>query len=109
MTDKELNKIFYQKQIKDFCRKYSIAKLSLYGSVLNKNYIHGKSDIDILVEFEEGKHPSLFTFAGIEIELSNLIGQKVDLKTKEDLSIYFRDDVVNNAMLVYEPEQKYEA
>jgi len=94
--------------IKQFCKNNNISKLSLFGSVLRDDFDIQKSDIDILVEFEKGKIPSLFQFASLEIELSRLLRKKVDLKTKEDLSIYFRDEVVQNAYMVYEPGVDYE-
>ena len=55
------------------------------------------SDIDLLVEFEPEATPGLLGMAGIEIELSELLRKKVDLRTAEDLSRYFRDDVVRSA------------
>jgi len=92
------------RELKEFCRKYHIRKMSLFGSVLTEEFIPEKSDIDVLVEFIINKHPSLFQFAGIEIELSELINHKVDLKTKEDLSIYFRNDVLKSSKTIYENE-----
>jgi uncharacterized protein len=88
--------------LEEFCSKYHIKRLSLFGSVLNKKFKPNESDIDILIEFEPGKHPSLFQFAGIEIELSELYHHKVDLRTKEDLSIYFRDVVLKTAKNIFE-------
>lgn len=56
------------------------------------------SDIDLLVEFEPGADITLFDMARIEIKLSKLLGgRKVDLRTAEDLSRYFRDEVVRMA------------
>jgi uncharacterized protein len=84
------------------CRRHGIRRLSLFGSAL-----HGRdrpdSDVDILVEFEPAARPSLLTMARIESELSPLVGQrKVDLRTAEDLSRYFRDEVVATAAVQYE-------
>lgn len=78
------------------CRRHHIRKLSLFGSML-KGTARTDSDIDLLVEFELGAKPSLLTMAAIEIELTDLLGQKVDLRTAEDLSRYFRDEVVHEA------------
>ncbi|TAL70861.1 MAG: nucleotidyltransferase [Bacteroidetes bacterium] len=94
--------------LKEFCRENHIKKLSLFGSVLNDDFEPGRSDIDILVEFYHGKYPSLFQFAGLEIELSELLAQKVDLKTKEDLSKYFREEVINSAVTIFDSEKDYE-
>ena len=92
------------RELKEFCGKYHIKKMSLFGSVLTDEFKPDKSDVDILVEFIIDKHPSLFQFAGIEFELSELINHKVDLKTKEDLSIYFRNDVLKSSKTIYETE-----
>lgn len=79
------------------CKRYRIRRLSLFGSTL-KGSARPDSDIDLLVEFEPGASPTLFDMARIEIELSKLLdGRKVDLRTPEDLSRYFRDEVVAEA------------
>jgi uncharacterized protein len=80
-----------------FCRAHGIRKLSLFGSVLHGT-ARPDSDIDLLVEFEPDARPGLLDIAGMEIELSELLGgRKVDLRTPNDLSRYFRDDVVREA------------
>jgi len=59
------------------------------------------SDIDVLVEFQPGKTPGFFTVAEMEAELSVLFGnRKVDLRTPQDLSRYFRDRVLNEDVLL---------
>ena len=76
------------------CRRYRIRRLSLFGSTL-KGTNRPDSDVDLLVEFEPDAKPGLLTMAEIEIELSPLLGgRKVDLRTAQDLSRYFRDEVV---------------
>lgn len=60
------------------------------------------SDIDLLVEFDRDHMPGLFDITRMEIELSEIIGRKVDLRTPEDLSIYFRDEVVKNSEVHYD-------
>ena len=87
--------------ITDFCQQNHIRKFAFFGSVLREDFTP-ESDIDILVEFEPGHIPGLIKLAGIEIELSEILGRKVDLRTKEDLSRYFRDEVLASAMVVYE-------
>lgn len=84
----------------EFCRRNHIRKLSLYGSVLRDDF-RPDSDIDLLVEFEEGHTPG-FAIISIEDELSHLVGRKVDLRTAKDLSRYFRDEVVRDAKTLYE-------
>jgi uncharacterized protein len=84
----------------EVCRRHHIRKLSLFGSML-KGTARADSDIDLLVEFEPGATPSLLTMAAIEIELTDLLDRKVDLRTAEDLSRYFRDEVVHEAEPLY--------
>ena len=60
-----------------------------------------ESDIDILVEFEPEHVPGLFGVARLERELSERFGRKVDLRTAEDLSRFFREEVVSTTRLQY--------
>lgn len=84
------------------CRRYHIRRLALFGSTL-KGTARPDSDVDLLVEFEPEAKPSLLTMAKIEMELSQLLGgKKVDLRTAQDLSRYFRDDVIRTAQVQYE-------
>ena len=94
-----LNK--YTKKVNSFCKANKIKKLSLFGSYLKKTA--GKdSDVDLLVEFEEDTEYGLIDIARIERELAGIIGKKVDLRTPEELSRYFRDTVVREAQVKYE-------
>ena len=84
-----------------FCEANGIRKLSLFGSQL-----HGTSrpdsDIDLLVEFYPDRVPGLFKIAEMEFQLSNMLGgKKVDLRTPEDLSRYFRQAVIQEAAEQY--------
>jgi hypothetical protein len=88
-------------KIAAFCQTYHIRQLALYGSVLRPDFRSG-SDIDVLVEFEPDFVPGLFTIARMERELSSLFdGRKVDLRTPEDLSRYFRQTVLDEAQVQY--------
>ncbi|HEY1780001.1 MAG TPA: nucleotidyltransferase domain-containing protein [Roseiarcus sp.] len=83
------------------CRKHRIRRLSLFGSTL-KGAARSDSDVDLLVEFEPHAKPGLIGMAKIELELSSLLnGRKVDLRTVEDLSRYFRDEVLRTAATQY--------
>ncbi|MBU0518821.1 nucleotidyltransferase domain-containing protein [bacterium] len=86
--------------IADFCRKRHIVKLSLFGSHLTGN-AHPGSDLDLLVEFDSQHIPGFLTLAEMELELAELLGLKVDLRTADDLSRYFRQEVVENAEVQY--------
>jgi uncharacterized protein len=83
-----------------FCRKNHVAKLSLFGSVLRDDF-NPDSDVDVLVEFEEGHTPGFFGLARMEEKLSELFGRKVDLRTPQDLSRHFRDEVTRSAAVQY--------
>jgi hypothetical protein len=84
-----------------FSRKHHIKKLSLFGSVL-RNDFRLDSDIDVLVEFENGKTPGLFTLMAMERDLSALVGRKADIRTPQDISRYFRDEVLSEAKVQYD-------
>jgi predicted nucleotidyltransferase len=86
--------------IEAFCTKHYISKLSVFGSALRADF-SSDSDIDILVEFCPGHTPGLIKLAGIEIELSEILGRKVDLRTPQDLSRYFRQEVIDSAEVQY--------
>lgn len=89
-------------RIADFCRRHHIRELSFFGSVLRDDF-RSDSDIDVLVKFEQGHTPGFIRLAQIELELSALLGGRtVDLRTPEDLSRYFRADVIASAEVQYE-------
>ena len=85
--------------ISKLCQDYHIRKLALFGSVL-RNDFRPDSDLDILVEFAEGKTPG-FGFIEIQDRLTQLFGRTVDLNTPQDLSRYFRDEVISEAEVIY--------
>lgn len=87
-------------KLADFCKRNHIEKLSVFGSCV-RGELQPDSDIDILVEFEQDLTPGLFTIVKMEMELTEMLGRKVDMRTAEDLSRYFRDEVVQNAELQY--------
>jgi len=87
-------------EIADFCRRHGIARLSLFGSVLRQDF-SPTSDIDVLVEFQAGRAPGFIGFAGLQMELSKILGRTVDLRTPADLSGYFRDEVLREARLLH--------
>ena len=83
-----------------FCEKYHINFLALFGSILTPHFSRS-SDVDVLVKFEKRHIPSLFSIVDIESELSSVIGRNVDLRTPNDLSPLFRDDVLSKAKILY--------
>ena len=89
-----------QNQVTTFCRKHHIRRLAFFGSVLREDF-RPDSDVDVLVEFEPGASVGLIKMAGMELEFSRLLGRKADLRTPEDLSRYFRQDVLASAAVQY--------
>jgi len=90
-----------QEEIAAFCRRHRIRRLAFFGSVLRDDFTSG-SDVDVLVEFEPDARVGLIGFAGMENELSHLIGRKADLNTAGFLSPYFRDQVLREMEVAYE-------
>lgn len=84
----------------DFCRRHGLKRLALFGSVLRDDF-RPDSDIDILVEFLPGVRYSLLDLGGMWVELREMFGRDIDLKTPKELSPYFRDDVVRTARTLY--------
>ena len=87
-------------EIAAFCRKHHLTKLAFFGSVLTDDF-GPDSDIDVLFEYDQSYALTLFEVARMERELSEMLGRKVDMRTPEDLSQYFRDEVVRNAVVQY--------
>ena len=88
-----------QERIAEFCRRRHIRRLALFGSVLRDDFT-AQSDVDVLVEFEAGTRLG-FVLVDIEQELSQIFGRRVDLRTPQELSQYFRDEVLAEAEEVY--------
>ena len=87
-------------KIKEFCKRHHIRKLSVFGSFLREDF-RADSDIDILVEFYPDHIPGFIRLARMENELTSILGHKVDIRTAEDLSRYFRQEVIEAAEVKY--------
>lgn len=88
------------KKIERFCQEHHIRRLAFFGSVVREDF-RPESDIDVLVEFEPGHTPG-FDFFLIEVELSDLLGRKVDLQTMNFLSPQIRSAVITDSVVAYE-------
>ncbi len=86
-------------EIERFCRQNHIRRLAFFGSVIRADFTP-ESDVDVLVEFEEGHVPGLDFFA-MQRQLSGILGRQVDLHTPGFLSPYFRDEVLSEAENLY--------
>ena len=89
------------KAIKEEPAKNDIKKISLFGSHLDDTAKHN-SDVDLLIEFKPKDVVGFFKLIGIQENLEKNLGKKVDLLTPKSLSKYFRNDVINQAQLIYE-------
>ncbi|OHB68330.1 MAG: hypothetical protein A2Y77_07550 [Planctomycetes bacterium RBG_13_62_9] len=69
-------------ELRAFCQRHRIRRLALFGSVLRDDF-RPDSDVDVLVDFEEGAGPGLFDFVGIQDELSEILGRRVDLVERQ--------------------------
>ena len=86
-------------QIAGFCRRHGIRRLALFGSILRDDF-NEDSDVDVLVEFNPEAIPG-WEFFGMENELAEIIGRKVDLNTPGFLGKHFRDRVLAEAQDLY--------
>ena len=93
--------VINKEKIADLCKRHNIRRLAIFGSALRDDF-GAESDVDVLVDFEQGHVPGFFRLFDMEEELSNLLGgRKVDMRTPEDLSRYFRAEVVAEAEVQY--------
>ena len=88
-----------QGRIAEFCRRHHIRRLALFGSVLTDDF-GPESDVDVLVEFEEGHTPGLAFFT-MQEELSQIVGREVDLQTPGFLGPSLREEVEQEAVPQY--------
>ncbi len=94
---------YNSKNLSAFCKENKISKLLVFGSYA-KNTFNDDSDLDLLIEFESNKKPGYLSIARIQRELSEMMNKKVDLHTSEELSKYFRDTVMHEAIVQYAAE-----
>lgn len=98
---KELPFQVAERALGEFCRRNHIRRLAVFGSALREDF-RPDSDVDVLVEFDPMHIPGFLQLARIERELSAFFGgRKVDLRTAEELSRYFRDEVLATSEVVY--------
>jgi len=87
--------------IKSVLLENDIKSASLFGSYARGDF-NKKSDIDILVEFKEGKEKGLFEFIALERKLSEILEKKVDLVTINSVSPYIKDEILKHQEKIYE-------
>ena len=87
--------------IRDYCAGEPIDRLSLFGEAL-QGEIRPNTDIGMLVDYAPGAGITYFDMAQQEIDLGAIIGQRVDLRTRPEISRYFRDLLADHTISVYE-------
>jgi predicted nucleotidyltransferase len=88
-------------QIRGYCAQRPIRRLSMFGSALRDDF-GSNSDLDLLVEYIPGIPVTLLDMAQQEIELAQIVGRRIDLRTPNELSPYFRQHVIDTAQVLYE-------
>ena len=87
--------------IADFCRRWKVTELGLFGSVLRDDY-RASSDVDVLVQFDEDSEWSLGDFVEMQDELGAMVGRKVDLVEKQGLVNPFRrHSILTTRQVIY--------
>lgn len=89
-----------EKKIRDFCLKYQVQRMALFGSVLREDF-RPDSDIDILVVFDPSARITFMTLGKMRRELSVLFQHPVDLVPEEGLKPAIRETVLSSAQEVY--------
>lgn len=92
-------------QIAALCRRYYVKELRVFGSAARKD-MRPDSDIDLLVEFEEGRRVGLLHYSRLMVDLSALLGRPVDLVQSEALRPRIRSAVEREAVKVYASGQR---
>lgn len=90
-----------REKIEDFCRRWKIKEMSLFGSALRSDF-DKESDVDILVSFFGDARWSLFDWVDMIEELKEITGREVDLVESESLRNPFRRNaILNNKEIIY--------
>jgi uncharacterized protein len=87
-------------QLADLCRRYQVRELSVFGSAA-RGETRPDSDIDLLVEFLPVANIGLIEHAGLMLDLTRLLGKKVDLVSKNGLKPRIRASVLADARSLY--------
>ncbi len=86
--------------LRRFCEENRVRQLAVFGSALREDF-GPDSDVDVLVEFEPGTRIGLMGLTRLEMDLSELLGRKVDLNTPNGLHHRYRDRVLAEAKVLY--------
>jgi len=93
---------FDRRRIAEFCGKWKVKELALFGSVLRDDF-GPDSDVDVLVTFEPEAPWSLFDWGDMMEELKAIFGREVHLIEKAGLRNPFRRHaILSTKEVVYE-------
>ena len=98
---KEIKLNIPHKEIAEFCKANRIRRLALFGSVLREDF-SPSSDVDVLVEFHPDARVGMIRLSALEMELSRILGRKVDLNTPGFLSKHYRERILSEAVVQYD-------
>ena len=92
------------KKIADFCEKWKVSKLSVFGSI-TRGELRPDSDIDLLVTFRNDADWTMFDHFNMEEELSQIFGREVDLVNikalEENENPIYQREIIGSARQIY--------
>ena len=90
--------------VRDFCRRWKITELSVFGSIL-RNDFRPDSDVDFLLDYEEDAEWDLFASIRMQNELAAILGRKVDVVDRyaieHDGNRFIRQQILDTAERIY--------
>ncbi|MEM8501897.1 MAG: nucleotidyltransferase domain-containing protein [Cyanobacteria bacterium P01_D01_bin.1] len=99
--------------IEQFCQKWNLTELALFGSVLRDDFRPEDSDIDVMVQYHPASVPSFYDLDCMEVELEKVFGRKVDVITRFGIEMspnYLRRRaILSSAKVVYESRSSVSA
>jgi predicted nucleotidyltransferase len=94
--------------IQQFCRRWKIRELALFGSVLRPDF-RPDSDIDILVTFHDDADWGLLDHVQMQQELATLLHRPIDLVTRRALerspNWVRREAILNTAQVIISADE----
>jgi hypothetical protein len=92
MTKEDINRVLFLNR--EILKKYRVKSISLFGSYV-RNEQKEESDIDFLVDFQEGA--TLFDFVELQDSLSELLAKNVSIVSRRGLSKYIGPYILKEA------------
>ena len=92
----EINQILKENK-EDMYRRYEVKEIGVFGSFVRGEQ-KKRSDLDVLVEFEEV--PGLLKFIELEEYLTKILGKKVDLVRRRAIRQELRDNILKEVVFV---------